>query len=380
MIGGYGLSPYIGGDRELAPDHFVANFNTSITGGTGSPADQLKLPFPASYEVHWGDGTVNNLNSHTYAGGAGVYTVEIFTPVTDFRFNNTGDCLKLVDMVSLGEGFEINATGTWSGCRNMVYSTDDIPIINTTNLSNTFQDCELLNVTNTLSGWDVSNVERMAFMFSNATAFNGDITGWDTGNIIDLAGMFLGASTFNQDIGGWDVSSVVSCGALFLNATSFNQDLNTWDTSNFFTLEFMFLGATSFNQDISGWNVASVTNFSSMFSNAWSFNQDISGWNVTSASNFSSMFSFAWSFNQDLTGWTFTNATNLTAMLDNCGMDTANYDAFLVNMNSQAATINSGLTLGAQGRTYTIGGAGETARTALGGSPALMSFVGDSGV
>jgi hypothetical protein len=51
-------------------------------------------------------------------------------------------------------------------------------------------------------------------------------------------------------------------------------------------------------------------------------------------------------------------------MLDDCGMSSVNYDATLIGWEGQAST-PSGVTLGAQGLRYTLGGAAEAARTSL---------------
>lgn len=393
----------IGAGGGVTFDHFVANFNTALTGGTGSAAMNLVLPFPASYEVHWGDGTIDNLNSHTYASDD-IYTVEIFTPVTDFRFNNTGDCLKLVDMVSLGIDFEINNTGTWSGCRNMVYSTTDTPIINTTNLTSTFQACEVINGGD-LSNWDMSSVTSMVNMFFGAFLFTGSgIESWQVGSCINFSQCFFATHALTAPIGVWNTSSGTNFSGMFRSNNGFNQDIDAWDISSGQQLNHMFAGANSFEQDLNSWEPTSATTTHAMFGTSYNgnitswvftstisdmswmfagnntFNQDISGWNVASVTSMANMFSSCSAFDQDLTGWLIPNVTNLTTMLDNCGMSTANYDLFLVNLNSQAGSLTVGLTLGAQSLTYTTAGAGGTARTALLGAPALMSFVGDSGV
>jgi len=390
LVGGYIMPPYVNTDGEGTFDHFVANFDTSITGGTGSPADQLILPFPASYEVHWGDGTINNLNSHTYAGGAGVYTVEIFEPVTDLRFNNGGDCRKLVDMISLGDGFEINNTATWYGCVNMAYSTTDTPIINTTNLSNTFSGCGSINGGD-LSNWDMSSVLNMTNMFFQADSFTGSgIEDWNVGNCTTFTQCFFGADSLAAPIGVWDMSSATNIGGIFRSNTGFNQPLNNWNVSNVQQMNHAFAGATSFAQDLDQWDVGSATTCHAMFSSnfngnistwvfssaikdlSWmftgnnTFNQDISGWNVASVTNFSNMFSSCDDFDQDLTGWDFSSATNITTML-----------AFLINLDGQSASLTVGLTLGALNLTYTGFGPAKDARDSLIAAPALMTIAGD---
>ena len=100
---------------------------------------------------------------------------------------------------------------------------------------------------------------------------------------------------------------------------------------------------------------------------------------VSQVTTFESMFEGS-AFDQDISAWDFSSATSLANMLNYCSMSTANYDALLTSLDAQAASLTPGLVLGVQNLTYTAAGAGGTARTNLGGAPAFMTFVGDSGV
>jgi surface protein len=69
-------------------------------------------------------------------------------------------------------------------------------------------------ITMDITGWDVSGVSNMSYMFSGARNFNQNISVWDVGNVNNMSGMFYenwnaaGALNFNQDLSGWDVSWV----------------------------------------------------------------------------------------------------------------------------------------------------------------------------
>ena len=83
-----------------------------------------------------------------------------------------------------------------------------------------------------ISGWNVSKVTDMSFMFYNCTSFNSDISNWDVSNVTDMYGMFERCKLFNQDISNWDVSNVVNMNEMFYDCKSFNQDISNWNISN----------------------------------------------------------------------------------------------------------------------------------------------------
>jgi surface protein len=138
-----------------------------------------------------------------------------------------------------------------------------------------------------MSTWDTSGVTSMAKLFSppagTRTTFTFDnvndiVSGWDVSNVTDMSYMFVGCKTFNQDLNGWDVSNVISMGSMFENCANFNQDLNNWDVSRVTGMSWMFNACKKFNKPLNNWNVSNVTNMNGMFENCANFNQDISNW------------------------------------------------------------------------------------------------------
>jgi surface protein len=151
-----------------------------------------------------------------------------------------------------------------------------------------------------------------------------------------LSQVFFNAPSFTGDVSNWVVTGVTALNELFRGATSFNQDLSSWDTSNITSMFNTFYGATSFDQSLSSWDMTSIPTYN-LVGGVWS----------------------------------------AFGMLDNCGMSKANYDATLIGWASQS--VQYGVLLGANGLTYSLGGAAEAARNTL-TTTYGWTITGDSGV
>ena len=77
-----------------------------------------------------------------------------------------------------------------------------------------------------LNDIDVSKAKDMSGLFSADVLkdFNGDISGWDVSRVTDMRYMFNG-SRFNGDISKWDVSRVKNMASMF-NSSKFNGDIS----------------------------------------------------------------------------------------------------------------------------------------------------------
>jgi surface protein len=133
---------------------------------------------------------------------------------------------------------------------------------------------------------DVSNIEDMSELFLSYPNFNGDISGWDVSNVTNMSFMF-GKSKFNGDISSWDVSNVTDMHGMFYNS-KFNGDISSWDVSNVEYMHAMFYNS-KFNGDISSWDVSNVEYMNGMFTYS-TFNGDISGWDVSNVRDMGDMF------------------------------------------------------------------------------------------
>ena len=124
---------------------------------------------------------------------------------------------------------------------------------------------------------DVSNIDDMSFLFRGGDrfqyfnghpvlgTFDGDISGWDVSNVTDMHYMFDESlyTGKNGDISDWDVSNVTNMTCMFYDS-KFNGDISNWDVSNVTDMQLMFFNS-KFNGDISNWDVSNVTDMYNMF-------------------------------------------------------------------------------------------------------------------
>jgi surface protein len=290
----------------------------SIWRTTGS-SETITLPYEntGTYNgtIDWGDGntSVNSYanRTHTYTT-PGDYIITISGDCVGFRFNDSDDKIKIIEITQWGNKFRLGNTGNayFYGCSNLTLTgvTDTLNLTGTASLISMFGGCINITTIPHINSWDMSGVQNTALMFFN-TKFNSDISNWDMSNVDTMNLMFAINAEFNQNINGWDVSNVTNMSSMFFSATSFNQDISSWNVSGVTNMSSMFSNSP-FNQDISSWNVSGVTNMSSMFSKT-PFNQDISGWDVSNVTDMSNLFFSATSFNQDISSWNVSGVTNM---------------------------------------------------------------------
>lgn len=358
------------------PDAFVMTFE--VSGSNLGITVPIVQDDDNNYTVDFGDGTIltnqTGNASHTY-NTAGIYTVSLTGTFGHIRFLNTYDSskLKLKSIEQWGTNQWKSMESAFRACSNLILNATDDPdlsqvtdmsyifsgassfnqsinnwdVSNVTNMENMFFNASSFN--QPLNNWDVSNVTNMMSMFYGASSFNQPLNNWDVSNVTNMYFMFMGASSFNQPLNDWDVSNVINMGWMFRNASSFNQPLNSWDVSSVVNTDLMFDFAVSFNQPLNDWNVSNVTNMNYMFIGASSFNQPLNDWDVSNVTNMGYMFYEATSFNQDLSNWDFNPNVSLDEFLNDCGLNTINYDLLL----QRFVTLElENKTLGANGLQY----------------------------
>ena len=204
-------------DNSAPP--FISSWNTANTSTGSSAVNTIILPLipEGSYEftIDWGDGNVHMVSNvsegqHVYAS-PGIYTITITGCINGWKFNNTGDRLKLLDIMQWGclEGAGYNS---FYGCGSLttVSANDTINLTGLTSLSGQFRDCSAMTSID-VSNWDVSGITNVGNQFNGCTSLTTlDVSNWDVGAMMSLNGQFMNCSSLTTlDVSNWDVSSGV---------------------------------------------------------------------------------------------------------------------------------------------------------------------------
>ena len=267
----------------------------------------------------------------------------------DIGFWDTSNVTDMSHMFSYADSFNQNI-GSWdtsrvtdmcnmfSGAKAFNQEIGNWDTSSVTDMSKMFRNASVFN--QDLGNWNTSSVKDMCRMFFRAKAFNQDVGTWDTSSVKNMNRMFSSAAVFNQSIGNWDTSNVIDMSWMFSHAAAFNQNIDSWDTSRVTDMSYMFYGAYSFNQNINLWNTSNVTDMRGMFSHASAFDQDLSYWDISNVIDLSTMFYSAINFNQDIGSWDISNTRNMYNMFSFVTLSTANYDAILIDWESQIVQNN----------------------------------------
>jgi surface protein len=241
---------------------FKATFRTTSGGET------ITLPYEVagtySGTIDWGDGGATSVNSyanrtHTYAI-SGDYIITITGVTTGFRFNNTGDRLKIRSIQNWGNLKLGNSGNYFEGCINLTLTSviGVLDLTGTTSLQGAFKDCSSLTTINNINSWDTSAIEDMSIMFLACTSFNQGLS-FDTSEVRNMRFMFTACSVFNSEL-DFNTKEVTDMQSMFQSCVTFNQPLD-FNTSAVDNMESMFAKSNAFDQNIGTWNVESVTNF-----------------------------------------------------------------------------------------------------------------------
>lgn len=325
---------------------FVSTWKTNNSGVSSSTQVTIPTQSGGTYNcsVDWGDGNIDNITTwndplwtHTYST-AGTYTITINGTFIGFRFANSGDRLKILNISQWGT-FETYQTSVFWGCENLTVTAIDAPIIGGGSMFRYFRNCYKFN--GKVDHWDVSTITSFNTVFENCRLFNQPVNSWDTSSGTDFKGTFVGCLVFNQPLSNWDLSSATTMYAFLSDCPLFDQDLSMLDVSNVTIFDFCFQGTTAFNTSINSWDVSSATTMYAMFDtsgynqplNSWNvsnvtnmggmffdsvFDQPLNSWDVSSVTTFELMFCYNNVFNKPLNSWTPTSAISFYAMFYDC--------------------------------------------------------------
>ena len=400
---------YISDDAKTARETLESDRGWTITDAGDAalfrstwrvPADSKTITLPLvddamynyDFTVDWGDGSsISEITAHddmdkthTYAE-AGDYNLVIEGTLEAWSFNSAGDKDKILSVESFGDLDYKNLSGAFYDCANLGAFEGGITS-GVTNMRGMFRGAtsanpdvsnwDVFKVTDMrqmffgatsanpdVSNWDVSKVTNMRYVFSGATSANPDVSSWNVFSVTDMTSMFDDATSADPDVSEWDVSSVTDMRGMFDNATSADPDVSEWDVSSVTDMRNMFRGATSADPNVSSWVVSAVTDMENMFRGATSADPDVSEWDVSAVTNMRSMFRDATSADPDVSSWVVSAVTGMHQMFNESGFSTANYDAFLINLADNNASVRD-VTLGVNNTKYSSDDA-KTARDTL---------------
>lgn len=116
-----------------------------------------------------------------------------------------------------------------------------------------------------LSGWDVSKVKNMTYMFQSCDISELNITNWNSSQVTDMRYMFQSFTGNITGLNTLDTSSVTNMDGMFQDCKATTLDLNNWDVSNVTSMNGMFNQAYLEVLDISGWDTSNVKDFGSIY-------------------------------------------------------------------------------------------------------------------
>ncbi len=235
---------------------FESTWKTNNVGT--SDDDQIKLPLEATgtynFTVFWGDGSKDHITAwdqeevtHTYST-AGTYTVKITAgTINGWRFNNTGDKLKILTIENWSELLLGNSNDYFYGCENLVVNaTDVLDVSSVTTFTSAFRNCSSL-VTLDVSSWDVSGVTTFARAFRDCSSLvTLDVSSWDVSSVTTFYYAFYGCTSLTSiDVSSWNISSATTFAATFYGCSSLTTlALDNWTITSITDMPNMLGGVT----------------------------------------------------------------------------------------------------------------------------------------
>ncbi|MDF7666197.1 BspA family leucine-rich repeat surface protein [Bifidobacterium sp. ESL0745] len=232
---------------------------------------------------------------------------------------------------------------------------------NVTNMSHMFDNSPVITGTASFKGWKTSNVTDMSYMFHNTKVSEiSALSHWDLSKVQTMAYMFSDATDLQNidDAKNLELHSLTDMSWMFSEDGKFTDVsvMGTWDTSHVTTMKGLFSGAQGFDglpstesltelRGVDKINMDAVTDASQMFA----YNQNLKSiggigkLQVSNVNSIASMFCDDWALTElDLHAW---NTKNITDMSYAFAMDNPAYYGSGMsdsekNMNSHLASID----------------------------------------
>jgi len=232
-------------------NYFIFTVKSDNTGTSNN--DQFTMPLVSDgtydFNIDWGDNTSDHITAynqaevtHTYAGGAGTYTVKVYGTLKGWRFNNGADKDKMLDISKWGTFNFGNNNSVFFGCTNLTISASDALDMSGAKDANTwyrfFRGCSALttvpNMTTIFNG--VAGVSNTVEMFYRCSNYNQDNNGFDMSSVTTSLAMYLGTTAYDQNFAGWDITSMTNLN-IFMNNTSistanYDATLVAWEAQS----------------------------------------------------------------------------------------------------------------------------------------------------
>lgn len=343
---------------------YAMQFSVKTDNVGTSGTDQVTIPWldEGDFEcvVNWGDGTTDHITTfddpawtHTFAGGAGTYTVTITGEIGRIHFNVGGDRLKIVGAVkegSLGIG-PTSLQNAWNGCNNITSFEHNLLRFSTaTDYRYTWKNTGL-------SGSWTTELPLNATVYGGAFSTNA-LTSFDVDFPDGTSEIWQAFSSCN--LTSWTRPLPESI--YHMQSTFGSNQLTSWTTP--LPSNLLYISSCWANNLLTSWTIA-IPNSALQMNNAW-FNNNITSWSVTLPTSLTTCTT-AWKDN-GLTTWTATIPSSITCTAydeawDNNALDEASVNFILTQIDA-AGTSNG--TIGIFGGTNAAPtGAGAAAVTNL---------------
>jgi surface protein len=219
--------------------------------------------------------------SNMFSGCAGITSLEPLRNWNVGNVSSMGNmfsgCAGITSLAGL-ENWTVdkvtNMTNTFSGCTGLtsLAGLEDWNVEKVTNIGNLFQNCTGITSLEPIANWKVDNVTVMGYTFYKCTGLTtlAGLEGWNVGNVVDTVCTFAYCKLSSIDaILNWDLSNVNKMHGMFSEAEIPSADFSNWKvgakvTTAISDIMYQFAqGAqlTSDNAvlDLRGWNSTMIT-------------------------------------------------------------------------------------------------------------------------